>query len=510
MSIESRTTPEIQEIVDTITVDRLPEPVQFIHTGDPQPILDAIGNPGFGAQTRRIGARMIRDVQPPQESITSRNVPINFEALVADARGQEGEKFKYVIRGANRLDIYRADKSLEQFEADGVNLLGPDMSLYLHGAHQARRIERLMEMQQVAHRRVFNAIHTTYGNTQATVDTYEAFKGTVPNFGYTDVKYGYLCGLKHDYGEARLKVDKPFNEKRDPLYNIIERAQAVAFANQIHVPTNTEDWGILQRRFYSDCKGGEAPTDEELAQVEMHLHPEEIAKALMGTEGQTHGNVERGLAFDAVELMEYVLTALRCFEACQYNRQGIQQDEYLNQEIMWLGIDSMVNHLRKLTKYAEKYVAIYDFMAHNQADIDHYLSAIVGDIELRAEGEEEVADLSFGVDPLSAYKPGRSHHNQGMNLQEAQQEFVAVADHWKQWKEKQHPVRHIWEAFIGTDHAMAAEQEDLTFLHYTARQRHKLVANAGRVAIALPIKDQFGVGLDPEVRRLHEASIYED
>lgn len=499
---------EIQTIVDTVPETHLRSQVNFTHTGDPTAIIDNLNPDRYQSRGITVSPQVIQAIQPPLESVTADSIPIDFEALLADARGQEGDRFKYIIRGANRFDVYRSDKDPDQFEADAVNLLGPDMSLYLHGAHQGRRVERLMVMQQMGHRRVFGALHTAYGNTEDTVAGYRKFSTIVPNFGLNDVKYGILCGFLHDYGEAKMGIDKPLNEKRDPLYNIIERANAVAFAQEIHVPFGSSDWDILKRRYLSECHGASSPDDEELARVSAHLYKDEVSRALMGTEGQVYGNVERGEAFEAVERLEYILTALRCFEACEHDRQNIRQDPYLNQEILWLGIDSIINSLQKLTEVAEKYVAVYDFLAFNEADLDHYLGAVNADIDLREAGDGDLADTVFGMDPFIAFKPGHSHHNISATYEQARGNFRTVTEHWQKWRKRHHIVRDVWEAFVGTDHAMGAEQEDLTFLHYTTRRRRKLSDMAGRIAISLPIEDQFGVGLDPEVRRLHEESIY--
>jgi hypothetical protein len=129
---------------DTVTETKLPNPLQFSHTASAAPIIDRIGEVGGLARAEIVDTALIQSIQPPQESYTRLSIPIDFESIIADARGQSGDRFQYVIRGGNIFDFYRAEKSPDQYEADAVNLLGPDMSLYLHGAHQARRVERLM------------------------------------------------------------------------------------------------------------------------------------------------------------------------------------------------------------------------------------------------------------------------------------------------------------------------------------------------------------------------------
>jgi hypothetical protein len=356
---------------------------------------------------------------------------------------------------------------------------------------------------------VFNALHTEYGNTQATVDASRRFLELFPNFDLNDVKSGILCGILHDYGEVKLKVDVPHNRKT-PYAIHIERAAAAAYAQELHTPAgeNDEFWDILERRYLSDHDPSIVkPTSQELRRVEMSLHPSEIGKALVGTESQTYGNVERGLAFEAVERLEYTLTALRGFEAVENNRQNIRQDSYLAQLVLWLSIDSTLNHFEDILENAEKYVAIYDYIKFNEADFDHYFNAIIDDIDMRENGDEALANTVFGSDPFESYQPSRSQTDR-INREQAKRQFIDLVAHWQAWKQKPHIARDAWEAFIGTDHPMAADQQDISFLHYTARQRRRLSPEAGRIAIELPINDQFGVGLDPEIRRQHEESIY--
>jgi hypothetical protein len=500
---------EFRTVTDTVSERQLPNPVQFLHTGDAAPIIEDLDMAVFAEKIQKISSQAIKEAQPRQESYSSVSVPIDFESMTADARDQAHDKFSYVVRGGNIFEIYRSTKSPAHYEADAVNLLGPDMSLYLHGAHQARRVERLMIMQQIIQPRVFNALHTEYGNTEAAAKGYERFTSIVPNFSFSDVKYGILCGYLHDYGEAKLKVDKPYHLKNDPLYNEIERAAAVDYAQQLHTPmgASQEEWDILERRFLSDGKGATAPDAEELARVAMHLYPGEISRALTGTEAQTFGNVERGLAFAAVEKMEYVITALRAFEAVEYNRQSIQQDTYLTRQVLWLGVSSLINHVADLTKHAEKYIGVYNFIAFNTDALDRYFQFVKEDIELRARGRGELADTIFGMDPFSSYETNSSHSD-SITTEQIQQRFLETSDHWDSWKDKKHMVRSVWEAFIGTDHAINSDQQDITFTHYTARQRRRVIDQSGKVALAVPINDQFGIGLDPEARRMHEESIY--
>ena len=286
--------------VDVVLPSQVPRPFEFKPSNQ---ITDVVSNLSRGNQANTRVSPLVIEAERPGDPVSIEDLAINIELLTSDARDQIGDKYRKVIRMGSSFDHRRATTgSPRELEALAVSTMGLDASLYLHGAEQARRMFRLFDMQQRALLYVFDDLLSVYGNSQHTLDAFNEARGILGESTPRDVKYGVLCGLKHDDGEAKIGADIPLEDKLDPRYAHMERAEATEMAQQIHVPyADQRLMELLKKRYMHDNNNGPRPTAEELAEIEGYLHPCEIVKSLHGTELQTNGNVFRGTAFHAVE-----------------------------------------------------------------------------------------------------------------------------------------------------------------------------------------------------------------
>ncbi len=488
------------EVVDTVQFEHLPKIPYFAPLNDRFAIAD-LGDRGLIG--RKLPSETIDRLGPSPTIVSMEDVGIDFELLASDARTQEADKFRRIIRMGGAFDYYKDGYNDHEVEDFAVSVMGLDASLYFHGIEQARRMNNLMLVQQIALRRAFNDIRLTLGDRAGTIDSYNKISEQIPDFTPRDVKYGVLCGLLHDYGEAKLGRDIPFELKNNPAYVKLEAAEAVEFAKEIHFPKQPPELvdKIRQRVVSEHELDFVQPANGK--DVNYYLDPCEITTAIFGTEKLDHGDVARGEAFAAVERLEYVLSGIRAFEAVEHNYKGVRQDEVLTQNLLRLGVSTFFNSLEKLAKYSEKYVAVYDFIAQNQATIDRYMGIVMDGIEKIAEGNtKDRKDIEiFGMDPFANYDV-----NDGdiIDIDEARKRFTATSEFWAEWKNKQHTSRILWENYFGTTHHLTKNNPDVTFLQQTARMRAMAAKQAGRVLVQRHLKDMFGVGLDHDSQEKHE------
>ena len=189
-------------------------------------------------------------------------------------------------------------------------------------------------------------------------------------------------------------------------------------------------------------------------------------------------------------------------EAIEHNFNNAAQDPELTQKLLRLGVGTLHMSLAKLMEHAEKFVFVYDFLAQNQEFIDRYASIVAEDIYKRREDPDYV-NPDFAIDPFSDY-PEVAGESEKITREEAKERYLAVVDHWREWRNKKHLVRSIWETHFGTHHPLS-EGVDISFMHRTARRRREFSGGIGEVIVEKGgLKDMFGVGLDPDEQTRHE------
>lgn len=482
--------------LDWVDVSALP-PVELKKaTLDRAPVFMWLDSATSWVPNRPVSPELILDLAPPRKIVTMDDVGIDFGGLAEEARILAPEKFRHIIRMGGSFDLERAGAvSPEEFEAYAVEAMGLDASLTFHGAEQARRMNSLMTLQQEIHQKLFADTVLEYGHTEKARAVYREISSNLPNFTPQDVKRGVLCGLIHDYGEAKLGVDVPLELKNDPRYAALEAGACVDFAIELHFPnTSASERQILalRRRFQREKEDIEF-NDDDYKLVAAYLDPHEISDAIFGTEQLHHGKVKRGEAFAAVEKMEYVLSGIRALEAVEYNFQGVNENPVVAENLLRLGVSTFFRSLRPLMQHAEKLVYIYDFLEQNSGVIERYLSSICHDILVREEAISLTGASSiFGTDPFANYPP-LGTDSETITRTEAKNRFLETAEAWKEWRKKDHLVKRVWESYVGADHPVTADNPDVSFLQKTAREVES--TDNGRVAVSKALFDMWGTGL---------------
>ncbi len=490
--------------IDRVLVSNLPEPIHIPATQDSRRLVDNLPIGDLEAPIGQVGTDEIDGMAPSGHITTINNIGIDLELLAGDARGQAGHLFTRIIRGGGTFDYHRDGRTDRQVEALAVSIIGLDGSLSSHGAEQARRMDRLVVLQQLAHLAVFQSIKAVHHNTTDAVAAYGTFRELVPNFGPRDVKYAILCALIHDYGEAKLGKDIPFELKTNPAYVALEAAACVTLATELHFPKGSPHLvEALDKRVREEAPGRIA-ADGHQPDISYYLDPREITTAIYGTEKLDHGTLARAEAFvSAVERIEYVLSGIRAFEAVEHNFQGARDDRVLRQNLLRLGVSTFYNSLDEVAKASEKFVMAYDFLAQNSATIGRYIDIVINDIDKRSKDQLGKTGGFFGSDPFSNYTQDGNRADI-ITAQEARQKFLAQAKFWKKWQTKQHMGRLLWETYFGTEHPLTRDNPDVSFLQYTANSP----GAAGYIAVRKPLRDMWGVGLDDKSRRDHVAKTY--
>lgn len=484
----------IEVIPSAVTTDVLPELKRTSPTHDPHAVLSRVLN-------------MSPDTLPesrPGSRLKSPNVwtmedfGIDLEMLVSDARAQSGDRFRRIIRMGGAFEFHRNGHNDREVEEFAVNTMGLDASLFFHGLEQARRMDRLMTMQQIAHQKIVGDMLSIYKGDEATASIpYQAFRSVVPDFSGRDFKYGVLCGFLHDYGEAKLGKDVPFELKNNKAYVLYEAAAAVELARDIHFPHGDKRLVVLlDRRVRAEKDPSQALTPDENAEASLYLSPSEITTAIFGTEKMDRGEIVRGEAFAAVERVEYVLSGIRAFEAVEHNYNGVADDPILRQNLLRLGVSTFFNSLGQVAKHAERYVAVYDFLAQNQQTIDYYIDAVYEDIQTRYSNDGHNPNSIFPIDPFENYQDDQSDGDT-IAIDLAKAKFLQTTAMWREWKHQDHVSRAVWEAYFGTEHRLTVDNPDVSFLQQTARRRRAIAgAQAGQVAVYRHLRDMHEVGLD--------------
>lgn len=486
---------QMRRPLDWVEISTLPQAEYTRATQDPAAVFEWLDAATTGVPNRAVKPEDIEGLMPPRKITTMDSVGIDFRQLVEEARVLAGDKFRHVIRMGGSFDLERSSATPEEFEAYAIETMGLDASLYFHGAEQARRMNGLMTLQQEVRQRLFADTVIAYGHTQKAVEVLREIANMLPNFTPQDVKKGVLCGLIHDYGEAKLGVDIPLELKTDPGYAAYEAGACVDFATELHFPqtTNSERQISALERRYALEKADIEFDDPNHDLVAASLDPHEITNAVYGTEQLHHGNVKRGEAFAAVERMEYVLSGIRAFEAVEHNLQRINESPVVAQNLLRLGVSTFFRSLRQLMAFGEKYVYVYDFLEQNSEVINRYLEIISNDA-LARWGETSAADTPgiFEVDPFIKYPPQGSD-SETISRNQAKNRFLETALAWQSWRKKDHLVKRTWLAYVGTDHPTTANHPDVSFLQKTARD--VAASDTGRVALSKGLEDMWGVGL---------------
>lgn len=485
----------IKRPLDWVEVSALPRVEYAQATQDPGAVLEWLDHTTADVSNIPVKPEDIENLMPSRKITSMETIGLDFQKLAEEARILAGDKFRHVIRMGGSFDLERAAATPEEFEAYAVEAMGLDASLYFHGAEQARRMNGLMTLQQEVRQQLFADTVIAYGHTQKAVEILKEIANKLPNFTPQDVKKGVLCGLIHDYGEAKLGVDVPLELKTDPGYASYEAGACVDFATELHFPQTSNSKRqitALERRFAREAVDIEFD-DPDHDLIAASLDPHEITNAVYGTEHLHHGNVKRGEAFAAVERMEYVLSGIRAFEAVEHNIQRINENPVVAQNLLRLGVSTFFRSLRQLMAYGEKYVFIYDFIQQNSGVIERYLSVVSDDILARWE-ETNVTDTTriFEVDPFIKYPPQGSE-SETISRNQAKNRFLETAEAWKDWRKKDHLVKKVWESYVGTDHPITADNPDVSFLQKTARDI--IATDTGRVALSKGLEDMWGFGL---------------
>lgn len=497
MSISPEASQNFERYVaqDFVHPSALPEVFHFEPTGDTDQLYFKLGLYGVERAARSRVSKGRIDAFMPKHVTHWDELGINAAQRHDDAMEQEGDRFRNIIRWGNSFDTYKQQMSVQELEAFAVGTGGLDASLTSHGNEQARRMFDLMTTNQYVHVAFSNDMYRRFGNSRATLDAYGALRGKIPYFDRTDIVDGVNCGGTHDYGEAKIGVDKPLG-KKDAAYEHFERSECYKFVKELHTP-----WGdsrlmrLLEERFRARRDPNGEVAREYYDEIGAYLHPEEISRALYGTEAQTHANVPKGNAFSpTIERLEYILENIRSLEAVEHNFNGINYDPQLQRNIMRLGVDTPIRSLRTLARQAERYPYVYGFLRTNEAVIDRYLTIVDNDIQMRAENPR--CEGHFGVDPFAKYNEGDGHA-EGRTIDEAKADFRSTVKLWRQWKRKQHLGRMLWETYIGTERFPVAKQTDVSFLQYTAAQLAARPESSGKskphlVLVEKPVIDWHG------------------
>jgi hypothetical protein len=413
--------------------------------------------------------------------------------LVAVSRLKVARGLSTIIRNGGSYEHHREALSPEAYEGMAVNGMGLDSSLYFHGAEQVRRATRLGQMQQAAHQIMHRTIVENYGHGAHADRIYRTFSAYVPPISHKTTEKLRVTGGTHDYGEVWIGEDRVFDRK-DRSHEILEARAFVKMATRLHVPTNNPTlMRLLQRRVKSETDPRFALSADEEAEVSHLLHPVEVKRSVYKVEPSE-------LFKGTIEPWEYVLEGIRSFEAVEHNLGAIREDPILAANILRLGVSTFYNSLMVICTQAKKYVAPYDFVRQNIDTIDHYMGIMGADIRGYFAGKPGFAKDIYGFDPFTNYEQGK----EPISATEARLRLLRSAEAWKKWQTKQHIVKILWENYFGTTHDLTANNPDVSFLHYTARNTY---GKRERVPVLKPLVDMFGVGLDQESRQDHVAQV---
>lgn len=490
--------------LDWVDAGKLPSVEHIAPTNNPELVFERIVPYKSFVRNRPVSSESIDKIKPSDDVTTMNDVGIDYELLHGDARRQEARMFRAIIRMGGAYKHLTSSMNPFQLEALAVETTGKHASLVTHGTEQARRMDAGMTQQQVLHQRVFADLRAYFGDSRVTRDAYALFSSLVPNFSPLDVKRGVNCGFGHDYGEAWLGIDVPFELKVDPAYTALEAGAGVDFMNLLHFPatlTARQKAALIRRYTQQEVNIGFEDEDHDL--IKHLLGPSEINEAIFGTEWLHHGPVVRGNFFSGIERGEYVQSGEIGFEAVEHNFQGIRGDQVLSQNILRLGVSTFFNSLGALIEHAEKYISLYDFLRQNSERIEYYFNAVSEDIRSRDIGRVASSNGIFGIDPFTNYS--ETSRSDTITRRQAKERFLETKIVWEDWKKSDSLMRRLWEAYYGTTDPLTNNSPDTTFLNKTAREVDSTPGT--KIVVIKGLVDIFGVGLDSESQRAQEEKV---
>ena len=497
-----------EHYIDRVPAEAIPGP--YLYIPDTDAFVEAF-EPYWGPISSRdestnVSEEVIRETQPLRYPTTRDDVGINFERLASVMTLLARDEFDSVTRMGASFKDYKLGRTNREVQLYAAQVMGMDAPLGEHSLTQFERSDKASMMQQLAHAHIFDGIKNHFGNKRSTIKAYNQIRRQLAAITIRDAKLVKLCGFSHDFGEAALGYDKPFDEKQESDA-ILELGYCIDLVNQLYTITKAPKIeAALRYRVQHESKPDATVLRMRDTHAGYYLHPCEITNALSGTEHMTHGEttaeqVVRGQMFKAIERVEYGLSGPRALEAIEYNYCNIRSETSVVPKLLRLGVGTFMNHMRELMGFAEQFPMVYDFMRQNEATFKRYIDLVREDIAYRAEHPDEDYEGRFGMDPFIDY-PERATDR--ISRDQAKQTYLQRAGEVIAWYDKQHLMRAYWEVNLGTEHSLTANQKDVTFTQYTAQTEQ---TGNGLIVVKKPLFDAWGYGIDEQSRQLRASKV---